>query len=107
MNNCGFFSKVYHIVKQIPYGKVMTYGQIATILGCPHNSRAVGYALHANKHPMTIPCHRVINSKGMVSSGYAFGGLEVQRELLEKEGIVFNEYGKTDLKKFLWEVKNF
>ena len=101
-----FFERVYDVVREIPKGKVTTYGQIATILGHPSCSRAVGYALHANPHPwenggdLAVPCHRVVNRFGEVSSAFAFGGRDVQRKMLEEEGIAFNKDGKVDLNKF-------
>ncbi|MBI2420771.1 MAG: MGMT family protein [Candidatus Levybacteria bacterium] len=79
-------------------GKVTTYGSISRIVGV--DPRIVGYALNKNKDPKNIPCHRVINSKGMISSGYAFGGPNTQRQMLEKEGIKFNQKGTVDLKKY-------
>ena len=91
------FDKVYKIVSSIPKGKVTTYGAISKVVGI--DPRVVGYALHANKDPKNIPCHRVINSKGQISSGYAFGGLDAQANLLKKEGIIFIN-GAVDLKKF-------
>ncbi len=92
------FDKVYKIVSSIPKGKVTTYGAISKAVGI--DPRVIGYALHANKNPKDVPCHRVINSKGMVSSGYAFGGLDTQAKLLIKEGIKFDKNGKIDLEKF-------
>lgn len=92
------FDKVYDLVASIPKGKITTYGAIAKLTGL--NPRVVGYALHANKGPRNVPCHRVINSKGRISEGYAFGGPDIQRKMLEKEGIVFDKDGITDLKKF-------
>ncbi len=89
----GFFERVYEVVKSIPKGKVMTYGQIATICGNKRMSRQVGWALHANPTPSLIPCYRVVNRFGEVSSAFAFGGANVQRDLLEKEGVVFDEKG--------------
>ncbi len=88
-----FFEKVYEIVKQVPYGKVISYGKIAEILGNKRMSRHVGWALHVNPSPDTIPCYRVVNKAGMVSKAFAFGGANVQRELLEKEGVIFDEKG--------------
>ncbi len=92
------FDKIYDLVVKIPKGKVTTYGAISKIIG--YDPRVVGYALHANKDPKNIPCHRVINSKGKISSGYAFGGPDKQQKILEKEGIIFSRDKTVDLKKF-------
>jgi methylated-DNA-protein-cysteine methyltransferase-like protein len=96
----SFFESVYEVVKQIPRGKVATYGQIAKILLRPHSSRQVGYALHANPNPRQIPCHRVVNRFGQVSDSFAFGGKECQKALLINEGIKFNKKGLIDLEKY-------
>ena len=90
----SFFEQVYQVVKQIPYGKVMSYGQIAEILGNKKLSRQVGWALHVNPSPNTIPCYRVVNRFGEVSSAFAFGGEKRQKELLENEGVIFDEKGR-------------
>lgn len=82
------FEKVYKAVSKIPKGKVTTYGQIAKYVGIG-NPRVVGYALHVNKDPDNIPCHRVVNKEGKLAPGYAFGGLDVQRQILEQEGVKF------------------
>ena len=87
----NFFEEVYKIVKQIPYGMVMTYGDIATLLGKPRAARQVGWALHVNPSPETIPCYRVVNRFGQVSKAFAFGGENRQRQLLEQEGIIFDK----------------
>ncbi len=87
----GFFSAVYDVVRQIPFGKVMSYGQIARAVGNPRAARQVGWALHVNPDPENIPCYRVVNKFGQVSSAFAFGGANVQRDLLESEGVVFDE----------------
>ena len=89
----GFFERVYEIVKSIPYGKVMTYGDIAMLLGQPRSARQVGWALHVNPSPETIPCYRVVNRYGQVSKAFAFGGENRQRQLLEQEGVIFDEKG--------------
>ncbi len=86
-----FFERVYEIVKQIPYGSVMSYGDIAELLGNRKMSRQVGWALHVNPDPENIPCYRVVNRFGQVSSAFAFGGANVQRKLLEKEGVEFDQ----------------
>ncbi len=71
--------KVYEIVKDIPKGKVTTYGQIAMQLGSKKLARVVGNILHNNPDPENIPCHRVVNAKGEVAEQYAFVGAESQR----------------------------
>ncbi len=94
------FEKIYEVVKNIPEGRVATYGQVALLAGNPRWARVVGYALHVNPEPITIPCHRVVNREGRVAPGFAFGGEGVQRQLLESEGIVFEADGRIDLEKY-------
>ena len=91
---------VYAILKTIPAGKVMTYGQVAERLGNKNLARTVGNILHNNPDPENIPCHRVVNAKGKVAEHYAFGGADAQRAKLEAEGIVFEQNGRIDLKKY-------
>ncbi|MDY5704789.1 MAG: methylated-DNA--[protein]-cysteine S-methyltransferase [Lachnospiraceae bacterium] len=79
--------RIYEAVKQIPYGHVATYGQVAELAGNPKMSRAVGNALHKNPDPENIHCYRVVNSKGELAGRFAFGGADVQAELLRSEGI--------------------
>ena len=93
-------NQVYEILKTIPKGNVVTYGQIAERLGNKNLSRAVGNILHRNPDPSQFPCHRVVNRNGMVSQAFAFGGAQAQKRLLEKEGIVFEKNGKIDLEKY-------
>lgn len=92
---------IYDAVKKIPYGKVATYGQIATMCGNPYYARAVGNALHNNPFPNEIPCYRVVNSKGGLTKSFAFGGINSQAMLLENEGIEVVD-GFVDLKKYQW-----
>lgn len=82
-----FFNQVYEVVRKIPKGKVVTYGQIAEMLGTK-DARRVGHALHANKDTNT-PCHRVVNKDGRLAPGYAFGGAGEQRARLLAEGVEF------------------
>ena len=98
----SFFAAVYDIVKQIPPGKVATYGQIARLAGNPRMARQVGWALHGNPDESHIPCHRVVNRFGGCSSAFAFGGDDVQRALLEGEGVAFRADGCVDLEAHLW-----
>lgn len=91
--------KIYEAVKQIPQGKVATYGRVAELAGNKKMARAVGNALHKNPDPDNIPCYRVVNSKGELAGEFAFGGAGAQAKLLEADGIeVVN--GKVDLKKY-------
>jgi methylated-DNA-protein-cysteine methyltransferase-like protein len=91
---------VYALLQTIPEGRVTTYGQLAAWLGNPHYARAVGNILHDNPDPSRYPCHRVVNSRGCVAEGYAFGGPEAQRKRLEAEGVVFGGNGRIDLQKY-------
>ena len=99
----SFFENVYEAVQLIPRGKVATYGQIARMIGAPRSSRAVGYALHANPRPGVIPCHRVVNREGRLAPAFAFGGPEIQAQLLESEGVEVGEDFTVDLEKYLWQ----
>lgn len=104
MPKSNFFGKVYGIVKNIPKGKVMTYGQIAELLRTK-DSRKVGWALHANTDPK-IPCHRVVNKEGSVAVNYAFGGgWKEQKIRLISEGVKFKDEMNVDLNRFLWQPK--
>ena len=99
----SFYDKVYDVVKQIPKGKVMTYGQVAIVCGSPMASRAVGFALHANPQPGIIPCHRIVNRHGYLSGRFSFGGIETQKALLEEENVFVNEEYLVDLDKYLYQ----
>lgn len=98
----SFFARVYETVKMIPKGRVATYGQIALMAGSPRGARVVGWALHQNPQPGTIPCHRVVNREGKLAPAFAFGGLEIQSALLKAEGVHLNENGLVDLTRYLW-----
>lgn len=98
----GFNTTVYEIVRQIPEGKVASYGQIAYMTGSWRASRAVGYALHRNPYHGKVPCHRVVFKDGGLVTGFAFGGKDVQRQLLEAEGVKFTADGRVDMKKCCW-----
>lgn len=94
------YNKIYEVVKTIPRGRVMTYGQVALYAGNPKAARVVGNALHHNPRPGEIPCHRVVNRRGELSGSFAFGGPDAQRELLLAEGIEFLPDGRVDIKKY-------
>ncbi len=99
------YQKIYVVVRQIPYGKVATYGQVADLAGYYGKARVVGYALYQVDPASDIPWQRVVNIKGEVSYSTAREGADyVQRNILEQEGIVFNSNGKIDLDKYRWQV---
>ena len=91
--------RIYEAVKKIPKGKVATYADVAEMAGDRKMARAVENALHKNPDPSTIPCHRVVNSKGELAGEYAFGGAWKQAQILESEGVEITE-GKVNLKKY-------
>jgi len=96
-----FYQRVIAIIKNIPEGKVATYGQIATYAGNPRAARQVSFILHSSSEKENLPWHRVINSKGSISLKPGHG-YELQKQMLKKEGITFKENDCIDLKRFLW-----
>ena len=103
----AFSDRVFAVVKQIPRGKVATYGQIARIIGAPRSARYVGFALRANPNPGTdlssIPCHRVVFKDGRMATGFAFGGPGIQQAMLQEEGLQFDDEGKVIMSEYLWD----
>lgn len=96
-----FYQEVYSIVKDIPCGRVMTYGQIARLAGKPQCSRMVGQAMFHAPREMELPCHRVVNSQGRTAPFW-----QEQTTLLKQEGVIFKQNGNVDLKKYLWEIED-
>jgi methylated-DNA-protein-cysteine methyltransferase-like protein len=92
--------RVYEIVRQIPKGRLMTYGQIAEILGEGYTARTVGYTMHGS--PDGVPWQRVINSQGKCSTGRMTMPVNLQESILESEGVKFTDSGKCDLEKYRW-----
>lgn len=97
-----FNDKVYEIVRRIPYGRVMTYGQIAALLGIPRAARAVGWALHAVPSGSKVPCQRVVNRNGGLAAGYGWGGQTAHRMDLLAEAVEISADFTVDLKKYQW-----
>lgn len=98
------YELIYAVVRQIPYGQVATYGQVAELAGLIGKPRLVGYALYRVTEADEIPWHRVINAKGEVStSPHRNGSDYLQRSLLEDEGIAFNAAGKVQLSTYRWQ----
>lgn len=96
----GYRGRVYRIVRRIPPGRVMTYGQIAEMLGEGYTARTVGYVMHGA--PEGVPWQRVINAQGKCSTGKFTLPVDLQQSILESEGVEFDRNGKCDLNKVLW-----
>ena len=90
------YERIYALVRRIPEGKVATYGQIAFLLGMPRGARTVGFAMAACRDP-SVPCHRVVNRFGGTSAAFDTWDRDVQRKLLEGEGVRFDKEGRADL----------
>ncbi len=105
VNDPLYRERVYSIVRQIPVGRVMTYGQIAIVLGEGYTARTIGYVMHGSDEG--VPWQRVINSHGKCSTGRLTIPLNLQQELLEAEGVVFSASGKCDLGTFQWFAEGF
>lgn len=98
----NFFEKVYAVAKQIPYGKVTSYGAIGNYLGAPRSARMVGYAMNGS-HGKDIPAHRVVNRKGLLTGKHHFEGTNLMQQLLESEGIVVIDNQIQDLESVYWD----
>ncbi|HHX65350.1 MAG TPA: methyltransferase [Chloroflexi bacterium] len=101
MEEGDIFRRVYEVLARVPYGKVVTYGQIARHLGMPHGARVVGWALR--QCPPGLPWYRVVNAQGAVSSRGGTLGEPYQRDMLEEEGVRFDEAGRIDLTIYGWD----
>lgn len=98
----GFFEKVYEVAKQIPYGKVTSYGAIAKYLGVGKSARIVGYAMNGS-HGKDIPAHRVVNRKGLLTGKHHFEGTNLMQQLLESEGIEVVDNQIQNLEAVYWD----
>ncbi len=106
VNDSKYRERVYEIVRQIPVGRVMTYGQIAAILGAGYTPRTVGFVMHGADTKET-PWQRVINSQGACSTGKMTVPVNLQQQILEAEGIAFDQKGRCDLKNYQWSPEGF
>ena len=97
-----FYDRVYAFVRRVPRGRVITYGHVALCLGSPMAARAVGYALHALSDPNDVPWWRVINAQGAISLKGRGANADLQRALLEREGVTFGPDDRTDLARYRW-----
>lgn len=99
----NFFEKVYAIAKQIPYGRVTSYGAIAKSLGTARSARMVGWAMNGSHNREDVPAHRVVNRKGILSGKHHFQGTNLMQQLLESEGIEVVDNQIVDFEKVFWE----
>lgn len=102
----NIYKRMEIVCRSIPYGKVASYGQIAFLCGAPRNARQVGYALRTDKLGKNIPAHRIVNSKGQLSGAWHFGSSDLQKELLESEGIELYKADNLwclDIEKYIWK----
>tara|TARA_R110002073_G_scaffold157738_2_gene313150 strand:+ start:18500 stop:18829 length:330 start_codon:yes stop_codon:yes gene_type:complete len=97
-----FFDKVYEVAKLVPYGRVTSYGAIATYLGAARSARMVGYAMNGSSGK-DVPAHRVVNRKGLLTGKHHFDGTNLMQQLLESEGIVVIDNQIQDLDKVYWD----
>jgi methylated-DNA-protein-cysteine methyltransferase-like protein len=101
----NFFERVYAIVRKIPEGKVTSYGAIARALGTARSSRMVGWAMNASHDRISVPAHRVVNRKGLLSGKHHFDGTNLMQQLLENEGIKIVDNQIVDFEKHFWQPK--
>jgi methylated-DNA-protein-cysteine methyltransferase-like protein len=99
----NFFERVYVIVRQIPYGKVTSYGAIAKALGTARSARMVGWAMNGCHNMDDVPAHRVVNRKGLLSGKHHFDGTNLMQQLLENEGIEVKDNQIVDFEKHFWQ----
>ena len=96
------YSRIYAVVRRIPRGRVATYGQVAQLAGLSGHARQVGYALHSMATDRPVPWHRVVNAQGAISPRSELGSDLIQRQLLEREGVVFNDTDRLKLSRYRW-----
>jgi len=101
----NFFERVYRVAKQIPYGKVTSYGAIARALGTGRSARMVGWAMNASHTMEDVPAHRVVNSKGILTGKHHFDGTNLMQQLLESEGIQVVDNQIVNFDQHFWEPK--
>jgi len=101
--SANFFEKVYQVARQIPYGKVTTYGAIAKAIGAAKSARMVGYAMNGAGEREDVPAHRVVNRNGMLTGKSHFGGSNAMQQLLEAEGVKIREMKVLDFDSVFWD----
>lgn len=100
----SFFNRVYEIVRQIPYGRVTSYGAIAKYLGSARSSRMVGWAMNnSHSQKLEVPAHRVVNRNGVLTGKHHFGQVNLMADLLRSEGVEVEENQITNFKEVFWD----
>ena len=102
MSSSDFYEMVYEVVRQVPYGRVTSYGAIARYLGAARSSRMVGYAMNMS-HTKDVPAHRVVNRMGVLTGKHHFPGIHLMQQLLENEGIVVVDDQVKDFDRLFWD----
>ncbi|WP_027138352.1 MGMT family protein [Gaetbulibacter saemankumensis] len=102
LDTLSFFDKVYEVAKQIPYGRVTSYGAIAKYLGAARSARMVGYAMNGS-HGKDVPAHRVVNRKGVLTGKHHFDGTNLMQQLLESEGVEVIENQIQNFEVVFWD----
>jgi methylated-DNA-protein-cysteine methyltransferase-like protein len=105
VNSPGYRGRVFEIVRRIPSGRVMTYGQIAELLGEGYTARTVGFVMHSADD--TLPWQRVINAQGACSTGRVILPPDLQQRMLEAEGVLFDARGRCDLARYRWTPEEY
>jgi len=103
MESTGFFEKVYEVAKQIPYGRVTSYGAIAKYIGAAGSARMVGWAMNASGKQEDVPAHRVVNRKGLLTGKHHFKGTNLMQQLLESEGVEVIDNQIQHLERYFWD----
>lgn len=99
----NFFERVYQVVRQVPYGKVTSYGAIAKYIGAARSARMVGWAMNASHNMDDVPAHRVVNRLGLLTGKHHFQGTNLMQQLLESEGVMVTDNKIIDFKKHYWD----
>ena len=102
MPDVDFYAKVYAVVRQVPYGRVTSYGAIANFLGAPRSTRMVGYAMNLS-HDKDVPAHRVVNRNGLLTGKFHFAGIHLMQQLLESEGVRVVNDAVQDFDRLFWD----
>ncbi|MCL9806073.1 MGMT family protein [Flavobacterium amniphilum] len=102
-DNDNFFERVYEIARQIPEGRVTSYGAIAKVLGAARSARMVGWAMNASHNMEDVPAHRVVNRNGVLTGKHHFDGTSLMQQLLESEGVEVVDNQIVDFEKYFWQ----